>query len=213
MTEINFASMRTAMVESQLRPSDVSDVRVVEAMGKVPREDFVPADRKAMAYIDRPVPLGNGRSLNPPLATGRLLTEAAIKRGEKVLLIGAATGYTAALLADMEADVTALEEADFSGGAGSPASGVTAVKGPLAAGHPDRAPYNVIVIDGVVEEIPAALIDQLADGGRLVTGLIDKKVCRLAVGRKSAGAFGLSNVADMDMARLPGFARAKTFVF
>ncbi|AUW59072.1 protein-L-isoaspartate O-methyltransferase [Sphingobium sp. SCG-1] len=212
MTETNFASMRAAMVESQLRTSDVSDVRVVEAMGHVPREDFVPAERKAMAYIDRPVPLGNGRSLNPPLATGRLLTEAAIKRGEKVLLVGAASGYTAAVLAEMGAVVTAIEEADVTGKADT-FPGVTFVRGSLAAGYPESAPYNAIVIDGAVEEVPSALIDQLADGGRLTTGIIDKGISRLAFGRKSASAFGLTHIADIEMVSLPGFAKPKTFVF
>lgn len=212
MTETNFASMRAAMVESQLRTSDVSDVRVVEAMGHVPREDFVPAERRAMAYIDRPVPLGNGRSLNPPLATGRLLTEAAIKRGEKVLLVGAASGYTAAVLAEMGALVTAVEEADLIGNPDA-LSGATVVRGSLGGGYPDNAPYNAIVIDGAVEEVPTALIDQLADGGRLTTGIIDKGVSRLAFGRKSANAFGLTHVADIEMVTLPGFAKPKTFVF
>lgn len=212
MTETNFASMRAAMVESQLRTSDVSDVRVVEAMGKVPREDFVPSERKAMAYIDRPVPLGNGRSLNPPLATGRLLTEAAIKRGEKVLLIGAASGYTAAVLAQMGADVTAVEDAELLTQA-NPPLGVTFVTGSLAAGHPAGAPYNVIVIDGAVEEVPSSLIDQLVEGGRLTTGIFDNGVSRLAFGRKSASAFGLTHIADIEMVLLPEFTKPKTFVF
>ncbi|MGK2908795.1 MAG: protein-L-isoaspartate O-methyltransferase family protein [Sphingobium sp.] len=212
MTEPDFASMRAAMVESQLRTSDVSDVRVIEAMSQVPREAYVPASRRAMAYIDRPVPLGNGRSLNPPLATGRLLTEAAIKRGEKVLLIGAASGYTAAVLAAMGAQVTAVDEAGVSGDAAFPSS-VKIVQGSLAEGYPDGAPYDVVIIDGAVEDVPSALVDQLADKGRVATGLIDKGVSRLATGRKSGTSFGLTHIADIEMATLPGFARPKTFVF
>lgn len=209
MTEPDFASMRAAMVESQLRTSDVSDVRVIEAMSNVPREAFVPPSRQAMAYIDRPVPLGNGRSLNPPLATGRLLTEAAIRRGEKVLLIGAASGYTAAVLAAMGAQVTAVDDADVAHDAAS----VKAVKGSLAEGYPEGAPYDVIIIDGAIEEVPSALVDQLADKGRVSTGLIDKGVSRLATGRKSGTSFGLTHIADIEMVTLPGFARPKTFVF
>ena len=106
MTEQNFSSMRTAMVESQLRTSDVDDQRVIAAMAHVAREDFVPAERRAMTYIDRPIPLDGGRSLNPPLVVGRLLKEAQIAEGDKVLLIGAATGYSAALLARLGAQVT-----------------------------------------------------------------------------------------------------------
>jgi protein-L-isoaspartate(D-aspartate) O-methyltransferase len=212
VSELNFASMRTAMVESQLRPSDVSDVHVIEAMSKVPREAFVPAERKGMAYIDRPVPLSKGRSLNPPLATGRLLTEAAVKRGEKVLLVGAASGYAAALLAAMGARVTALEEEALLEG-GAPSSGAQVVQGPLNAGHAEGAPYDVIVIDGAVEQVPSTLVEQLRDGGRLTAGIIENGFCRLAFGRKTNGAFGLTHLADIEMVHLPGFARAKTFVF
>ncbi|MDX3910202.1 MAG: protein-L-isoaspartate O-methyltransferase [Sphingobium sp.] len=212
MSEPNFASMRTAMVESQLRTSDVSDVHVIEAMSHVPREAFVPAERQAMAYIDRPVPLAGGRSLNPPLATGRLLTEAAVKRGEKVLLVGAASGYTAAVLSEMGAHVTALEEAPIMA-ANDFLSNVSIVNGPLNAGHAAGAPYDVIIIDGAIEEVPSALVEQLADGGRLTAGVIDKGMSRLAMGRKIHGAFGMQHIADIDMAALPGFARPKTFVF
>lgn len=212
VTEPDLAAMRAAMVESQLRTSDVNDVRVIEAMAHVPREAFVPAARQAMAYIDRPVPLGDGRSLNPPLATGRLLTEAAVRRGDKVLLIGAATGYCAAVLAAMGAVVTAVDDAELLSHGDAP-TGVTLAPGSLAAGAPDRAPYDVIVIDGAIEEVPATLVEQLGDGGRMATGLVDKGVTRLAVGRKSGGAFGLSHIADIEMVVLPGFARPKTFVF
>lgn len=212
MTKPNFASMRAAMVESQLRTSDVSDARVIAAMALVPREAFVPADRQAMAYIDRPIPLANGRSLNPPLATGRLLTEAAIKAGDKVLLIGAATGYTAAVLASMGANVTAVDGADLLPD-DQTLSGVTLAPGSLVAGSPAGAPYDVIIVDGAVEDIPDALVEQLADGGRMTAGLADRGVTRLATGRKSGNAFGLTNIADIEMVSLPGFARPKTFVF
>ncbi|MDI1296471.1 MAG: protein-L-isoaspartate O-methyltransferase, partial [bacterium] len=103
MTEQNFSSMRNAMVESQLRTSDVDDQRVIAVMAHVPREDFLPVERRSMAYVDRPVPLAGGRALNPPLVIGRLLKEAHIEPGDTVLLIGAATGYSAALLAALGA--------------------------------------------------------------------------------------------------------------
>ncbi|WP_420902568.1 protein-L-isoaspartate O-methyltransferase family protein [Sphingobium algorifonticola] len=217
VTEPNFAAMRAAMVENQLRTSDVNDVRVIAAMAQVPREAFVPVTRQAMAYIDRPVPLADGRALNPPLATGRLLTEAAVRRGEKVLLVGAATGYTAALLAAMGAQVTAVDDAALLTPDGTssvaPLAGVTLAPGTLAGGAPANGPYAVIIIDGAIEEVPGALVEQLGDGGRMATGLIDKGVTRLAIGRKSGDAFGLTHVADIEMVVLPGFARPKTFVF
>ena len=210
MTEQNYPSMRTAMVESQLRTSDVDDQRVIAAMAKVPREDFVPAERRAMAYVDRPIPLTGERSLNPPLVTGRLLKEAQIESGEKVLLIGAATGYSAALLTELGAQVTAVEE---EGGADITVPGVTLVRGPLAAGAAAGAPYDVLFIDGAVEEVPAVLVQQLVDGGRVVTGVVERGVARLCSGRAVAGVLGLASLADMEMVVLPGFAAPEQFVF
>ena len=208
MTEQNYSSMRAAMVESQLRTSDVDDPKVVAVMAKVPRENFVPAERRAMAYIDRPVPLGNGRALNPPLVTGRLLKEAAIVPGDKVLLIGAATGYAAALLTELGAQVTAVED---EAGPESAVEGL--VRGSLAAGAPAGAPYDVLFIDGAVEAVPAALVAQIVDGGRVVTGLVERGVTRLGSGRVVAGSLGLSSLADMEMVVLPGFAAPERFVF
>ncbi len=198
------------MVESQLRTSDVDDQRVIAAMAHVAREDFVPAGRRAMAYVDRPIPLDNGRSLNPPLITGRLLKEAQIAPGDKVLLIGAATGYSAALLVAMGAKVTAVEE---EGGPEIPVAGVTVVRGPLNAGAAAGAPYDVLFIEGAVEEVPAALVGQLADGARVVTGIVERGVTRLCSGRAVVGALGLASLADLEMVVLPGFAAPERFVF
>ena len=208
VTEQNFSSMRTAMVESQLRTSDVDDPRVIAAMASVPREDYVPVERRAMTYVDRPIPLGGGRALTPPLVTGRLLTEAKVAPGDKVLLIGAATGYSAALLAAMGAQVTAIEEEG-----GPDIAGVSVVRGPLNAGSPAGAPYDLLFIDGAVAEVPAVLVGQLCDGARVVTGVVERGVTRLASGRVVAGVLGLSSVADIEMVVLPGFAAPERFVF
>ena len=194
MSEQTYSSMRTAMVESQLRTSDVDDQRVIAVMARVPREEFVPAERRAMTYIDRPIPLGGGRALNAPLVVGRLLKEARVEAGDKVLLIGAATGYSAALLAELGAQVTAVEE---EGGADIAVPGVTLVRGPLAAGAPDGAPYDVLFIDGAVEDVPTALVQQLADGARVVTGLVDRGVTRLCAGRVIGGELGLNSLTDI----------------
>lgn len=210
MTEQNYSSMRTAMVESQLRTSDVDDQRVIAAMAKVPREAYVPAERRSMAYVDRPIPLAGGRALNPPLVTGRLLTEAQIAPGDKVLLIGAATGYAAALLVDMGAVVTAVEE---EGVLEIPVPGITVVRGALNAGAADGAPYDVLFIDGAVEEVPATLVQQLAEDARVVTGVADRGVTRLSSGRVVAGALGLNSLVDIEMVVLPGFGAPKAFVF
>ena len=210
MIEQNFSSMRAAMVESQLRTSDVDDPRVIAAMARVPREDFVPAERRAMAYVDRSIPLAGGRALNPPLATGRLLKEAQVERGDRVLLIGAATGYSAALLSALGAKVTAVEVED---GPQATAGNAVIVRGPLAAGAPDGAPYDILFIDGAVEQVPAALIAQLADGARVVTGLVERGVTRLCSGRVVSGVLGLVSLTDLEMVVLPGFAAPERFVF
>lgn len=200
------------MVDSQLRTSDVNDPRVIAAMMAIPREAFVPSERRSMAYVDRPVPLARGRALNSPLATGRMLTEAAVKAGDKVLLIGAASGYTAKILGEMGAVVTAIEE-DAALVQTANGAGIAVTQAPMAEGAAQGAPYDLIMIDGLVEQIPHALIDQLAEGGRLVTGLLDGGVSRLCMGRKAGGAFGCVRVADIEMPALPGFALPARFTF
>jgi protein-L-isoaspartate(D-aspartate) O-methyltransferase len=216
-TAPTFEAMRQAMVTSQLRTAAVSDTRVIAAMGSVPRERFVPAARQAFAYADGPIPLGRGRSLNLPMSTGRLLTEAYLRRTDRVLLIGAATGYTAALLAGIVRHVTSVEvDPELAAAAREALAGteeVTVVEGPLEAGHPAGAPYDVLVIDGAVEQVPDALLDQVAPEGRIVAGLNDRGVTRLAAGRRSAHGFGLTDFADAECVPLPGFARPRGFSF
>lgn len=213
----DFRSMRDAMVACQLRTNAVSDPRVVAAMARVPRERFVPAEGAALAYRDTAVALGGGRALNLPIAIGRLLTEAALLPGDRVLLIGAATGYTAAVLAEMGAEVVAVEaDADLARAARAALADVahvSLVEGGLAQGHAAGAPYDVLFVDGAVEELPAALVAQLRDGGRIVTGIVDRGVTRLAAGRYSAGAFGLIDFLDTECVVLPGFARQRGFSF
>jgi protein-L-isoaspartate(D-aspartate) O-methyltransferase len=217
MTEQNFEAMRRAMVESQLRTTGVNDPRVIAAMSAVPRERFVPAERRALAYIDRPVALGGGRELNLPEATGRLLTEAQVAPTDHVLLVGSATGYTAALLARLARSVVALEEkpelAQFAKSALSEHQDVEPVQGALAAGWPSRAPYDLIVVDGLIEHVPDELVAQLSDNGRLACALLDRGASRLGIGRRSGGGFGIDLYADCEATRLPGFARPKTFTF
>ena len=111
LSETGAAAMRAAMIDSQLRTNDVIDPDVVAAMAAVPREAFVPAALSGVAYMDRAIALGQGRALNAPLVTGRMLVAAAVRPGQRVLLVGSATGYTAALLAQLGAEVTAVEEA------------------------------------------------------------------------------------------------------
>jgi len=213
----DMVAMRHAMVASQLRTNAVSDARVVAAMDSVPREAFVPAEAQAIAYRDTAVPLGHGRAQNVPIATGRLLTQAELRPTDRVLLVGAAGGYTAAVLAHLVASVVALESEPALAAAAKAALAdmptVTVVEGPLEAGHAAGAPYDVLVIDGAVEAVSDALIAQLAVGGRVVTGIVDRGVTRLTSGRKTAGGFALLDFADIDCVPLPGFAQPRSFTF
>lgn len=216
MNEQNFEHMRRTMVASQLRTTGVNDPRVIAAMGAVERERFVPADRAALAYADALVPLGNGRDLNTPMALGKMLTEAAPKREDRCLVIGAATGYAAAVLARLTASVVAVEEDAALAAAAKRAlsgTGVKLVEGSLVKGHKAGAPYDLIVIDGAVEFVPEAIVAQLAEDGRLVASIMDNGVSRIAIGRRGGRGFGLAAVLDAASADLPGFAKPRTFTF
>jgi len=216
MTEHNFEHMRRAMVASQLRTTGVNDPRVLAAMGAVARERFVPAALAPVAYADSVVPLKDGRDLNTPMSTGKLLTEAAPQPQDHVLLIGAATGYAAAVLSRLVASVVAVEEdQDLAAQAKTnlEGTGVKLIEGPLAEGHSKDAPYDLIFIDGAVEEVPKAIIKQLHDEGRLATGLVESGVQRLALGRKAGEGFGLAAFADAASAVLPGFLKPRGFSF
>lgn len=212
MTEQAFEPMRRAMVASQLRTTGVNDPRVIAAMGEVARERFVPEAQRPLAYADAAVPLGGGRALNPPMALGRMLTEAALTGSEHALVIGAGPGYAAAVLARLAHSVVALEE-DVALLARAKKAGVAVVKGPLAKGWPKAAPYDFILIDGAVEQVPDAILGQLADGGRISFALVDRGITRLAIGRMAAGAFGMRTYTDAAAAVLPGFERPRGFSF
>lgn len=216
LSDTDFEAQRHAMVASQLRPNAVSDQRVVLAMATILREDFLPPAARELAYRDTVIPLGNGRYANLAMATARLLTEAELEPADRVLLIGAAGGYTAAVLSTMVAEVVAVETAPALLAIARQALGsvtnVRLVEAPLHEGYPDGAPYDVLLVDGMVEHLPDALVAQVRSGGRVVTGVMDHGVSRLAAGRRTAG-FGLHAFADCEGAPLPGFAVPKRFQF
>lgn len=213
MTEHNFEQMRRAMVDSQLRTTAVNDPRVVAAMGEVPRERYVPAAQAAIAYLDTALAIAPGRSIPAPMILGRLLTEARVKPTDRVLVVGANTGYAAAVLATLAASVIALEEdASLMAQASLPAQ-VTPVSGPLTAGWPDAAPYDLILFDGAVEQVPPAIVAQLVDGGRIAAPIVENGITRLAIGRKAGSAFGMITFADAEAPVLPGFEVRKGFTF
>jgi protein-L-isoaspartate(D-aspartate) O-methyltransferase len=216
MTEMTFEPMRRAMVASQLRTTGVNDPRVVGTMGEVARERFVPVERSALAYADAIVPLADGRALNPPMALGRLLTEAQLRGHERALVIGAGTGYAAAVLARLVGSVTALEEDAALAATAREAladTAVTLVQGPLAQGWNAGAPYDFILIDGAVDVVPQPIVDQAADGGRIGLALLDRGVTRLAMGWVAGGAVGFVPFADAAVAILPGFEKPRGFTF
>jgi protein-L-isoaspartate(D-aspartate) O-methyltransferase len=217
MSGPDFTSMRRLMVSNQLRPSAVIDLAVLAAMEVVPRERFVPDDQIGVAYRDNLVKLGNGRALNPPLATALLLQAAAPRRGQRALVIGAATGYVPALLAAIGLDVTALEEdAALLARARltlAAADGIDVVEGELAHGWSGGAPYDLVFIDGAVGHIPNAIVAQARDLGVVVAGLIDRGITRQVEGRRVHGGFNVASIADVEMAPLPGFVPAPAFAF
>ncbi len=208
----DYAAARASMVDTQLRPEGVNYPPVVNAMASVKREDFVASGARETAYIDRNVPMGDGRSMSGPVVLGKLLTEMTPLAGERALVVGCGTGYSATVLKVIGLDVTGLEcSPDLARRARE--LGVDVVEGPLEQGWKKRAPYQLILIDGAVEHIPEAIVAQLTDHGRVGAALIDRGICRLVVGRRAGQGFGLHSMANSAAAPLPGFARPRTFTF
>jgi protein-L-isoaspartate(D-aspartate) O-methyltransferase len=175
-------------------------------MGALPRENYVPEAARAFAYFDRPLKVGGTRAMMPPAAIGRLLSELAPRPGERALVVGAATGYSAALLKQIGLDVTATED-DAALAATARALGID------IAASDDGASYDLILVDGAVDYIPDELVGRLVEGGRLGTALLDRGVSRLVVGRAASGRLGLRTIVDADVAPLPGFERPRAFTF
>ena len=217
MVSPDFVTMRRAMIDSQLRTSGVTEPWIIAAMGGLAREAFVPEDRSATAYMDRAIPLARARALNPPLACGLMLNAAQVKADDNILLIGAGTGYLAHLLGGRAAAITALEQsselADRARANLKTFANVRVVEGALNEGSQAGAPYSLIIIDGAIAALPDAIAAQVGEGGRVVAGLIDGAVSRLAAGYKRGGAVVLRPIADCEIAILPGFEPAKEFVF
>lgn len=190
----DFAAARQAMIDSQLRPQGVSNAAVIGAMATIERERFVPVEALSIAYADRPVPLGDGRSMSAPAALAQLLNALAPRPGERALTIGT-NGYGAALLTAMGCTVTAVDS------------------GESLKGSAKGAPFDLILIDGAVDSIPDSISGQLSEGGRLAAGLVQNRVTRLILGVKSGNCFGHRTIGDAAMPHLPGFARPVAFTF
>lgn len=186
------ALARRAMIDSQLRVSGVNDPAILAAFAAIAREDYVPAAARAIAYIDRAVPLGDGTVLAPALTHGQMLTAADATAEDTVLVIGKPGTYLAALAAKLAGKVTLVAPGADLGAA---------------------APYSLVLIDGAIEVAPEALAGVLADGGRVVTGLIERGVARLALGRTVAGALVFTVLGEADFAALPEYAAKKGWSF
>ena len=191
------ALARRAMIDSQLRTSGITSPWVVSRMGSVAREDHVPASSKGVAYVDRAIPLGEGRFLAAPLFHGAMLQEAAPKLGESALVVDGGSGYLPALLEPLVASMKVI----------TPEQALIAPRG-----GGDKV--DLLLIDGAVEEIPAALAKRLKDDGRVVTGLFISGLTRLALGRKAgASEIALMPLAEMGIPRLPQFDKARSWSF
>lgn len=181
---------RRAMIDSQLRVSGVNAPGILAAFNAVRREDFVPDDRRAVSYMDRAVPLGEGRFLSPALTYGQMLEAAGVMQDDTVLVLSP-NGYLAALTEKLVGSVTRA----------------------AALGVAQGGPYSLILIDGATEVLPESLAALLADDGRVVTGIVDRGVTRLAIARKVLGKVIATPLGDADFAVLPEFAAPKTWSF
>ena len=220
----DYAAARTNMIESQVRPNGITDRRIIAAMEAIAREDFVPESRKAVAYVDEDVLLvpaagaAAPRYLIEAMAFARMLQQAAVKPSEKVLVVGAASGYGAAVIAALAAKVVALES-----DAGLVAqarvnlrhfTNVKLIEGTLEAGVRSEAPFDVIVLEGRVANVPQTLLDQLGDGGRLIGVVGETEMAKACVYTSTGGAIATRDIFDASVAALPGFVKKRpAFVF
>ncbi len=186
---------RRAMIDSQLRVSGVNNERVLAAINTVAREDHIPAAARGHAYIDRAIALGNGQALPAPLVQGLMLSEALPAAGDRVLVVSGGSTYLGALVEAMGALVDSIDAAD----AGVVKRGMQ--------------PYDVLLIDGAIEQLPAELSAAVVEGGRVVTGLVLRGVTRLASGRKLGGEVQLLPLAEVGIPVLGQFARTKIWSF
>ncbi|MBR2535903.1 MAG: protein-L-isoaspartate O-methyltransferase [Hyphomicrobium sp.] len=214
------ALQRKNMVESQVRPSDVTDRRITAAMQDLAREDFVPPALKPLAYMDEPIAVAPGRSLMAPRTFARLLQLADVDASDKVLIVGALTGYSAAVVARFAAEVVALEsDAALAATAKSAlsAKNVSLASGPLTDGWPAAAPFDVIIIEGGFELLPPQLLAQLSSAGRLVgidvSGGVGRAVTIETVGAKDNVTTSRRVAFEAAAVCLPGFARSSAFTF
>jgi protein-L-isoaspartate(D-aspartate) O-methyltransferase len=207
---------RRMMVDGQIRTADVTDLDLIGAMLAVPRERFVPAALAELAYCDGDIALGGGRALLKPMVLAKLIQAARVKGGDRVLDVGCGTGYSSAVLARLGATVVALEQDEALTRQAKDAlagAGVTVVTGPLTAGWPAAAPYDVILLEGATEVIPEALGRQLKPDGRLACIFGRGPTGQAMTYRPAEGNLAGRPIFDAAAALLPGFVAPPAFVF
>jgi protein-L-isoaspartate(D-aspartate) O-methyltransferase len=216
---MDYAAARQHMIDSQIRTNKVTDSAVIAALAALPRELFVAESHRKLAYIDRPVPMAAGRRMMETMYLARLLQLAELEPKAKALVVGAGTGYAAAILSKVVAKVTALESApDLAARARAIIAGlgfgnVNVVEGDLVAGRPNEAPFDFILVDGAVEILPDALTAQLADRGTLATIVMSGSIGQGVLSTKADGVLTRRDVFDAETDVLPGFTRPQRFVF
>ena len=218
-----YALLRARMVDGQLRTTGITDARLLHAMGFVPREAFLPAVRRPLAYLDQDIDIptrsGRARYLMEPAPFAKLVQLAGIRGTDRVLDVGCGSGYSAAVLSRLAASVTALEcEPDLTESARSTLEkigfgNVTIVEAALEGGYPQNAPYDVILVGGAVDEVPEALFGQLVEGGRVVAviGEGNAGIARICV--KEGGVVSCRRAFNAAIRPLPGFRRTPVFEF
>jgi protein-L-isoaspartate(D-aspartate) O-methyltransferase len=218
----DFATARQKMVDGQVRPSDVTDLRILDAMLTVPREAFVPESQRALAYLDLDLDIGEAgakRFLIKPVVIAKMLQAAEIGETDNVLVVGCASGYTAAVLARLAATVTATESDGALAGKARDVltslgvANVTMKTAAAAEGDEANAPYDVIVVAGATEIVPHKLYRQLKDGGRLVGVFAMSRPQRAMIVTHSHADFGERALFDAAVPVLPGLQRPPAFVF
>jgi protein-L-isoaspartate(D-aspartate) O-methyltransferase len=213
---VDFAAARRNMVEGQIRPADVTDLRIQSAMLDVPRERFVP--NAELAYLDIDIPLAEGaqaRRMLKPVVISRLLQALAPASADRALDVACGTGYSAALLARLSGEVVAVEDdlALVKQAQKNLGSGVKVVAGPLNLGWPGGGPYDVILLNGATEIVPESLFSQLKDGGRLACVLGTGRSGRAMLYLRSGSEVGGRPLFDAAAPLLPGFAKTPEFTF
>lgn len=213
----DFSTRRVMMVDTQVRPSDVTKFPIIAAMLSVPREDFVPDARREAAYAGLNIPLAERRVVLEARSLAKLLDFLDIQPGERVLDLGAGYGYASAVMAALGADVVAVEEAAMAGQARDKldAAGCGAVKlvtGPLAAGAAADGPYGAIIVQGAVEVMPEAILAQLAEGGRIGAIFMEGALGVARIGHMAEGRVSWRYAFNATAPVLPGFEARRVFV-